>query len=422
MIVFFVRRYNDIDHITPIIYKFALEGVNCSIYCLNPSFDIYSDYRLEFLRSEYNIEIKYLHSANNYSVVNKIVSNYYCGPNKRLKNERKVSFIFRRLIQKFLHKNFVSKRLNIYIYNDKWISNFLKKVNPKVLVFDHIKREQFLSGQIIKIAKMKKIPCIAVPHGLPLFVDEFFTLKQVKTKTSMDYGSKFSHFDYFIVQNELLKCNMIKNGLSKDKIKVLGSTRFCAEWNTIHSKFKGTHKMLQSSLNDKRLKVVFMDTLPMYLVDVKLVEETIKCIGAINGISLMVKPHTRSNKMSTEKMNNSICFATEISSIDLCNWADVIIATSSSILVEAFIQDKVFLYPKYLHKNTMLFEKYNACLTTNTVEETKLVLEKMLLKNIVRGYSEDNVNKFLIDAIYGGIKGRDVLKNYVEFINSKALN
>ena len=61
---------------------------------------------------------------------------------------------------------------------------------------------------------------------------------------------------------------MIKNGLSKDKIKVLGSTRFCAEWNTIHSKFKGTHKMLQSSLNDKRLKVVFMDTLPMYLVDV----------------------------------------------------------------------------------------------------------------------------------------------------------
>ena len=51
MIIFFIKRFNDVDHVTSIIYKMALKkSDNLLVLCLNPGFQIHGDYRLRFLK------------------------------------------------------------------------------------------------------------------------------------------------------------------------------------------------------------------------------------------------------------------------------------------------------------------------------------------------------------------------------------
>ena len=50
MYLFFVRDFNDIDHITPIVWKMKGDNYPVAVYCINPEYDINSDYRLNFLK------------------------------------------------------------------------------------------------------------------------------------------------------------------------------------------------------------------------------------------------------------------------------------------------------------------------------------------------------------------------------------
>ena len=42
MYLFFVREFNDIDHITPIVWKMGQDNYPVAVYCLNPQYDLLS--------------------------------------------------------------------------------------------------------------------------------------------------------------------------------------------------------------------------------------------------------------------------------------------------------------------------------------------------------------------------------------------
>jgi hypothetical protein len=52
MYLFFVRHFNDIDHTTPVVWKMKKDNYPVAVYCMNPRYDIRSDYRLCFLKSQ----------------------------------------------------------------------------------------------------------------------------------------------------------------------------------------------------------------------------------------------------------------------------------------------------------------------------------------------------------------------------------
>ena len=61
MYLFFVRAFNDIDHITPIVWKMNQGHLPVAVYCTNPEYDIHSDYRLNFLRG-LGIKVDFLYN------------------------------------------------------------------------------------------------------------------------------------------------------------------------------------------------------------------------------------------------------------------------------------------------------------------------------------------------------------------------
>ena len=56
MIVFVVRQSPDIDHMTPILFKLGSSiGDKCAVLCQNLDYDIHTDFRIKFLKENYNI-------------------------------------------------------------------------------------------------------------------------------------------------------------------------------------------------------------------------------------------------------------------------------------------------------------------------------------------------------------------------------
>ena len=53
---FFLRAYNDIDHIAPVIWKFIKKGDN-PVVIIHTDIDYENDYRIKFLISEGPVEI-----------------------------------------------------------------------------------------------------------------------------------------------------------------------------------------------------------------------------------------------------------------------------------------------------------------------------------------------------------------------------
>ena len=77
MIFFFVHRFNDIDHFTPVVYKIAKDtSEKIMVLSFNPFYDISSDFRLNFLKESENVFVDYLYNIHKPSISYKIF-NYF---------------------------------------------------------------------------------------------------------------------------------------------------------------------------------------------------------------------------------------------------------------------------------------------------------------------------------------------------------
>jgi hypothetical protein len=108
--------------------------------------------------------------------------------------------------------------------------------------------------------------------------------------------------------------------------------------------------------------------------------------------------------------------------VELCEWADVMLVIGSSILIETLVQRKPVLYLKYLHQNITEYEEMGACWTINDEAELKDALLSLQSNKTEVPYTEENVNRFLSEIIYGGRGERDVLGDYENFIVNQARN
>ncbi len=62
MYLFFVRHFNDIDHLTPVAWKLQKDSYQVAVFCMNLRYDIRQDYRLRFLKNQ-GVAVDYLYDA-----------------------------------------------------------------------------------------------------------------------------------------------------------------------------------------------------------------------------------------------------------------------------------------------------------------------------------------------------------------------
>ena len=202
-------------------------------------------------------------------------------------------------------------------------------------------------------------------------------------------------------------------GLNKLQTPILGSARYCNEWIEKINEILPSDSSLKNLGKDK-LKVLYMD-LPHYKeYNPKFSQELINQILSLNFTYTIVKPQTRSNKMTFET-NEKVYIANDENSVNLIKWADVVIVLFSSILLEVLIQKKVFLYPKYMHNHEMIHEQYNASWELNSQEELIEALIQLNNKPNDKPYDQKAVNEFIKSVVYNG-PTENVLHNYKNYI------
>ena len=424
MYLFFIREFNDIDHITPIVWKMRRDNYAVAVYCLNPEYDLQSDYRLLFLK-QLGIKVSFIfdecgQALGLYHRITRFISKTCFSVANRLDNHLQSAFhtVFAALRQgaKKIGKMYY-KRSRKKFYDVSWAHAVLEKSGAQVLCFDLINPDRYVVEIFLQAANEKSIPTLALPHGVFIYTNNFVR----NGSTQEDRYDKFNRFDYIITQNELRKEVLTRAGVHREKISVLGSARYCNEWMT-QNKTILPRTMKVDAQGREKLKVVFMSTRFAYRIDVDRMLKAFDLLASIKGIEVVVKPHTRSGKEAKVYERIALSNVYEFSSVELCEWADVMLVIGSSILIESLVQRKPVLYLKYLHENITQYEESGACWTIHNETELKKALLSLQKNKTKVPYTDENINRFLSEIIYGGRSERDVLGDYESFIVNSALN
>ena len=412
-VVFFIRRFNDVDHIAPIAYKMAeLTHYKIIILSNNQSLDLKSDERLNFLINEYGVIIDYSYLFFADTFFQKIIAYIACYKNFLDNNNELITFVkkyFFRFISSFISENFLKR-----VFNTTILANKIKEFNILVAIFDWVKPYQHITGNLQSSLKLNGIPTISVPHGLNLAVNELLTNRAIEQGKYTSY--KFwEKFDDLIVQFESFKKILSKTGFDESKISVIGSSRYCPEWREVYRKILMDKHAGVFKSNDK-LKIAFMEYPYNYRINQQESVQSILTISKLDYVELIVKPHTRSNRLYDKNLLLSGSIEYDIPSFAICEQADIVIGTTSSILLDPLLNGKVFIYPKYFHENTMKFEEHGACWTVNSEKELIQAIDLAWRDREYRPYSKKNIDSLCKEVVLGGKVNRDVLSDYVDFI------
>jgi hypothetical protein len=422
--LFCVRHFNDVDHITPIVWKMKQGNYPVAVYCINPRYDIENDYRLKFLK-ELGVAVEPIYNAfdqkiNGLRYAMRSLFLWFYAKGKKSSSDHPKKFLylsrFNQLVAQIIGR-VLFELTRITFYRKSWAHYLLKESKAQLLCFDHILPSRYVVNVLLKAAKELSIPTFALPHGVYLYTNRSY---KIGASASQRFY-KFNRFDYVIVQNHLRKDVLVQSGIAREKIVVLGSARFCGEW--IAQNRKILPRRIESNGRDQeRLKVVFMPSKPRCRIDVERMHTTIELLASMREIEAVVKPHTRIGREANLFGNMQLPNVSHVLTSELCEWADVVLIIGSSVITEALMQGKPVLYLKYLHANTMLFEDCGACWTILNEAELKQALQSLGKKSMEVPYGDENVTRFLAEVVYGGRDKRDVLGDYVQFITNRSVN
>ena len=393
-VLFLLRTYNDIDHITPVIWKTVTSG--WPTFFLFVDKDYSEDYRIRFLEA---------HGAEKIRSIS--IEWYY----KRVRNS-----IPLKLLQKVVDR--------LVAYSVGFIFVFCRGINVIASEwsgpFGRARSEYFL-----RPAHLLQIPIFSLPHGYFVFQNSLFNRKLFELAQIQEPPLDFSNRNWFtkyVVQSHMHKSENVKYGMNPDKIVVLGSARFCKEWSNINLKL-----LLEDRKQEKTAGLVVVFFLPHwdYNVDRKNCIDLMKKISQKKGITLNIKAHTRgtgalmSEEIETLSQNDNVKFQEESAhSTTLVYKSDVIINFGSSIAFEALRQGKLVINPRYLHRNDTIFDDSGIVIDTTDEASTLSILDDLQSgRNF--GIQQDQVSKFLCERLEAGRQGQDVLQTYVDLLSGE---
>ena len=418
MYLFFVRHFNDIDHIAPVVWRMKQDRYPVAVYCMNPRYEIAADYRLQFLKN-IGVPVDYLHHAFDqkrgwlYGMLQAFMIRSFSWQKALDASDKKQAALGGDLPAKAagLLGVLFYKLTRLIYYNTGWARSVLQSTGAAVICFDHIRPGLYVVKPLLRAAADAHIPTVSLPHGVMLY-----TNAAPKPKASDKRRlAKFNRFDYILVPNQLRKDLLVRSGVDEKKVAVLGSPRYCAQWLEQNKRILPPNSAAENH-DCSKLKVVLMASKPQCQVDMLRLRSTLELLAQLPGVEVRIKPHTRSSGEKNLVDDPRLYDASRDLTARLCEWADVMLVVGSSVITEALMKGRPALYLKYLHANTTLFEDLGACWTIHDEKELKDALLSLQGAGAGVPYSEDNVAAYLIEVVYGRQKDRDVLNDYEQFI------
>lgn len=406
--IFFLRHNNDIDHIAPVLYKWlSTENVPTDVIITTKK-DFLHDYRIEYLKQFKNVRIFYINDLFKKCSLPYFFNYFY------FKDDTKFDKLFKRysLLRKKVDKSI--ERIANKIYKD---------MEKGIVVFDWT--ATYFVKQMVENAKNRGFITISLPHGDMPYVS-LLEIIDALNYNCLKSNEPLKIFDYIVIPNNL-NIKRYEKFIEAERLKVLGSPRYCDEWMKIISDLIPKYEEKDSQ---GKLKIVFFLRNLGYPIFWDEVVRTIKLIMQFDGLYLIVKHHPRNRtarKLTKQliskypeierNIGKNLKFIYEdVDSGSLLKWADVVIDIGTSVTWEAVKQNKPVLMIEYLYANYSTIASYIKETEIKCRDDLYHILEKLLDNKKVKFYNENNRKKFISEII--DTPDKYVLERYCNFLKS----
>ena len=360
-VLYFIRKYNDLDHITPILYSILEKKNNLYLCSLNTHQNFENDYRVKLLRSKFK-NVKFIDYESFFKL------NFFEGLkfkiNLNYKN-RKIVYYFFVLLNLFL------KKVNINF--DPKFKNLADKFFD-IIIFDHFNPEKFtlFSRLLIKL-KNDKNKILSLPHGFMLYENpDAFNL-------ILDDFKKIELFADNIFVTSINWYKLIKKKISnKKKLTLIGSLRFTNWWKKIIKKKLITKK-------NNKIDILILGSERSRFIDISKFQKMIDIFDSYQNLNIVFKPPTRTNKVKFVKLPKFIKISRK-HTLELIEASNTVIANNTSVILDALLKNKTFISPRFLRpknkKYDLIHETIKSCYVANTIDEfEKMIHNRQLLTN-----------------------------------------
>lgn len=391
---------------SPVAYKLSQTGrANPIVVVINPFHRISADYRLKFLSEECSVQVISIYDFHPILPVLPWVANL--------------------LVYPAWGKVFESQRLLLlqgirkYFYGRSWARRILEQYNPITQVFEWTDPTTGVPGEMVAAGHALGIPSLSLPHGV--FVLTTKLTSELELRDGLADRSYFNLFDRTVFQSYLHADRGIEEGIDPTKIVVLGSTRYCAEWQRINLRIQG-QSFNPSKGEGCTHNVVFMVTQWTYNVNFEATVQTLRRLAAERWIHLVLKPHPREVEerplyiRDLESLPN-VEISAFVPSPALIEWADTVLVSGSDIALEVLAQGKNHVHPHYLHRNTTVFQDAKAEWQVENDDELIDALQR-LSRGDSPPYGKQEVKSVTDRMVQGDQPGADILQRYADFLLS----
>ena len=417
--LFFLRHYNDIDHITPVIYKWAISGHSCNVVLIG-SAKFRRDYRIQFLKQLSGVRVAHIRE----------VLGWRCFIRWRLQmymltgNVRRIPILgmfARRMAERYDQ----SRREKLWRgATGVLLQHCFEDTRGGVITFDWVERNSVISIEwiniLIEMAHARALSVVSLPHGDSPHVNQLIRRGERRIGPDTVF-SNADVFDRLVVPNELC-AKRFRPFLDEKKIAVLGSPRFCEEWLAKLPEILPPSPIVRS---DSRLKVVLFLRKANFTTFWEEVAEVVHLIAEFPGTEIIIKPHTRSGWKQSLTKDKSITQLPNVRiadddahSVHLMDWADVIIDLATSVVFEAVRAKKPVLAADYLIAGRSTVAYYLPETELRCRDDVYEKIDHFLTRGCDNFYVEEHRQRFFSAML--DVPDKDVLQRYVGLLEESA--
>ena len=393
-VLFLLRSYNDIDHIAPIIWKAINANVCCFYFFSDQTLEI--DYRVQFLDQHGAIRLQ----ASALSFYHRVRGSIR-------------PRIFRRSLDYFVSFSIAAWYLitrDISCIVNEWSGPFGREM-----------AEYFL-----RAGSLLKLKSICVPHGYHFWTNT--VINRVVKEYVEHHGclpdfSDRAQYTAYVVQTNNVRDYYLAHGMPADKLRVLGSARFCAEWRRTLIELLPKGRINRSPKHVFSILMFIPDW--SYFINRQATLSLINALTKLSGIFLMIKQNTRgTGTIGLEELDSSTdrrklrIIGDEFHSPSLIAQSDCLINFASSIGLEGLGQGKPVLNPIYLNGNTTIFDRSGAVI--DALSEMQLIhsVQELQNKDTSRLPLPETIANFLDEHVNAGRSAESILQGYVDLIST----
>ncbi len=417
--LYFLRHYNDIDHVTPVIDKWVRSGHEADVVLMGDK-AFMQDYRICHLASLADVRVAWIGEILTAPQLLRMrvqklfldrhfraaVPDALLGLLGRVLNEKSRTGFWSRVAAILLDRSFPRGKQGVVAFD--WISG------NSVFPIEFVKI-------VTSLARGRGFGTVSLPHG-----DSPHANYLVRTdEFSMAPREKFSPaamFDRVVVPNELC-ATRFRPFMPDEAVAVLGSPRYCDEWL---DRLAGLLPASPLKKNGSAMKIVVFLRKRDFSIFWDEAERVLEMIAAFEGVEIIVKAHTRggwrqplTGNRHLRNLANVRFVAGEVHSSHLLDWADVIIDIATSVAFEAVKSRKPVMAADYLHAGISTVADYMPECAWHCRDDAWIKIHKLLEEGCEGFYVEEHREKFLREIV--DVPDRDVLQRFVTLLESLAV-